>query len=156
MTPSAALDDPVAQSLLHSTNPARLAYVWPDGTPRVVPIWFHWTGSEIVMGTPADAPKVEALRRNPNVAVTIDGNEWPHEVLIVRGQARVEIQEGITDEYAAAAQRYFGEEGGKQWLAQAGALVPSMARISVRPEHVTILDFKTRFPSALARRMQPA
>jgi hypothetical protein len=35
------LDDPVAQTLLHSTIPARLAYVWPDGTPRVVPIWFH-------------------------------------------------------------------------------------------------------------------
>ena len=35
------LDDPVAQELLHSTNLARLAYTWHDGTPRVVPIWFH-------------------------------------------------------------------------------------------------------------------
>jgi hypothetical protein len=31
------LDDPIAQELLHSTIPARLAYTWPDGTPRVVP-----------------------------------------------------------------------------------------------------------------------
>lgn len=37
----ALLNDPVAQRLLQSTNPARLAYVWKDGTPRVVPIWFH-------------------------------------------------------------------------------------------------------------------
>ena len=42
------LDDPVAQTLLHSTSLARLAYVWRDDTPRVVPIWFHWTGNEIV------------------------------------------------------------------------------------------------------------
>jgi hypothetical protein len=31
----ALLNDPVAQELLHSTIPARLAYVWRDGTPRV-------------------------------------------------------------------------------------------------------------------------
>jgi len=39
----ALLDDPVAQELLRSTNLAKLAYVWTDGTPRVVPIWFEWT-----------------------------------------------------------------------------------------------------------------
>ena len=44
----ALLHHPVAQELLHSTNPARLAYSWHDGTPRVVPIWFHWTGQEVV------------------------------------------------------------------------------------------------------------
>ena len=57
----ALLDDPVAQELLRSTSPARLAYVWTDGTPRVVPIWFHWNGKEIVLGTPPKAPKVQAL-----------------------------------------------------------------------------------------------
>ena len=31
------LDNPVAQQLLSSTAPARLAYTWSDGTPRVVP-----------------------------------------------------------------------------------------------------------------------
>lgn len=43
----ALLNDPVAQELLHSTVPARLAYTWLDGTPRVVPIWFHWNGEEV-------------------------------------------------------------------------------------------------------------
>ncbi len=37
-TDPALLDDPVAQDLLHSTNMARLAYTWSDGTPRVIPI----------------------------------------------------------------------------------------------------------------------
>jgi hypothetical protein len=32
------LDDPVAKALLESVNPARLAYTWMDGSPRVVPI----------------------------------------------------------------------------------------------------------------------
>ena len=47
----ALLDDPVAQALLASTAPARLAYIWTDGTPRLVPIGFHWNGTQIVLGT---------------------------------------------------------------------------------------------------------
>ena len=51
------LNDPIARELLRSTMPARLAYTWPDGTPRVVPIWFHWTGEDLVMGSSYDEPK---------------------------------------------------------------------------------------------------
>jgi hypothetical protein len=32
------LRDPVAEALAGSANPARLAYTWIDGSPRVVPI----------------------------------------------------------------------------------------------------------------------
>jgi hypothetical protein len=35
--------EPAAQ-LLRSPLMARLAYTWTDGTPRVVRMWFHWTG----------------------------------------------------------------------------------------------------------------
>ena len=55
------LHDPVAEKLLGSTIPARLAYAWMDGTPRVVPVWFHWTGEQFVIGSPARAPKLKAL-----------------------------------------------------------------------------------------------
>jgi hypothetical protein len=37
------LQDHVAQELVASRIPARLAYVWTDGTPRVVSIWFTGT-----------------------------------------------------------------------------------------------------------------
>ena len=33
-----AANDPVAQQLLQATGPAKFAYTWTDGTPRVVPI----------------------------------------------------------------------------------------------------------------------
>ncbi len=147
------LNDPIAQELLRSTIPARLAYTWPDGTSRVIPIWFHWTGDEIVMGSPPDAPKVHALQANPSVSLTIDSESWPHKVLLLRGQAQVTIVEGVPEEYAAAARRYFGEEQGAAWTEQVTQLLPTSARIAVRPEWVGIIDFQTRFPSALARRM---
>jgi len=147
------LQDPLAQELLRSAMPARLAYTWPDGTPRVVPIWFHWTGEEVVMGGPPDAPKVHVLQANPNVALTIDGDSWPYKVLLLRGQARVEMVEGVAAEYAAAARRYFGEEQGAAWVEQVSQLFSHMARIAVRPTWVGIIDFQTCFPSAVAKRM---
>lgn len=143
------LDDPVAKELLSSRIPAHLSYVWSDGSPRVVPIWFHWTGSEIVMGTPANAPKTVCLSDGDAVAVAVDSHDWPYHALIARGAARVTRQTGVVPEYALAAERYFGEEQGRAWVAQFPADV-AMVRIAVRPQHVTILDFETRFPSAIS------
>ncbi|HVN22284.1 MAG TPA: pyridoxamine 5'-phosphate oxidase family protein [Dongiaceae bacterium] len=144
------LQHPAAQELLHSTIPARLAYVWMDGTPRVVPIWFHWNGRDIVMASPPKAPKLRALAKNPKVSLTIDDNTFPHKVLLIRGTARLESVEGVVPEYAAAAERYFDPELAKNWLGQLRSLVSSMVRITITPEWVGLLDFQTRFPSALA------
>ncbi len=144
------LQHPVAQELLASKIPARLAYIWTDGTPRVVPIWFHWTGSELVMGTPPKAPKLKALAKNPKVSLTIDNDDFPHKVLLIRGSARLEPVDGIIPEYALAAERYFGPKLAEAWLAKLRGMVPDMVRIAITPEWVGVLDFKTRFPSALA------
>jgi nitroimidazol reductase NimA-like FMN-containing flavoprotein (pyridoxamine 5'-phosphate oxidase superfamily) len=143
------LDDPVARELLASRIPAHLAYAWPDGTPRVVPIWFHWTGKAIVMASPANAPKTAALTSGDSVAVAIDADDWQYHALVVRGVAEVTRQAGVVAEYALAAGRYFGDEQGRAWVAQFPEDV-AMVRLAVRPEHVTILDFETRFPSAIS------
>ena len=147
------LNEPIARELLQSTIPARFAYTGSDGTPRVVPIWFHWNGAQILLGTPLKAPKMKALRKNPKVALTIDTDSWPHKVLQIRGTARIETVEGVVPEYAAAAERYFGPDQGKAWVEQAKKLFPRMARITVNPEWVSLIDFENRFPSAIEAAM---
>jgi hypothetical protein len=143
------LQHSASRELLESKIPARIAYIATDGTPRVVPIWFHWTGSAFVMGTPPKAPKLKALAKNPKVSLTIDDNTFPHKVLLVRGTARLETVQGVVPEYALAAERYFGREQGQVWVAQLKTMSPSMVRITVTPEWVGLLDFQQRFPSAL-------
>jgi len=140
--------DPAAQTLLQSTIPARLAYIWRDGTPRVVPMWFHWTGEEFLMGAPPNAPKMKVLGNNRDVAFTIDSNEWPYLVLSVRGTASVGEVEGRFPEYEAMARRYLGEKGGQEFLDLQTQTFLRWTRIAIQPEHVRILDFQTRFPSA--------
>jgi hypothetical protein len=145
----AVLQDPVAQELLVSRQMARLAYTWTDGTPRVVPIAFHWTGQDVVMGTPVRAPKLKVLSGGAEVAVTIDDERsWPYKALLLRGTLEVDLLDDLAPEYEAAIRRYLGDEGAEGWLA--GLRGQPMARLSVRPSWARVLDFVTRFPSALS------
>jgi Pyridoxamine 5'-phosphate oxidase len=145
----ALLQDPVAQELLQSRQLARLAYVWTDGTPRVVPTWFHWDGRAVTIGTPVKAPKLHALASKPDVGLTIDdATSFPYKVLLMRGRASIEMLDDVSAEYEASARRYFGDEQGEAWVSQLRG--QPMARISILPTWVHVLDFVTRFPSALA------
>jgi PPOX class probable F420-dependent enzyme len=146
----ALLEHPVAKELLASNIPARLAYIATDGTPRVLPIWFHWDGRQLVMGTSPNAAKLKALTQNPKVALTIDSNTFPPKVLLIRGTARLDTLEGVTPEYAQAAERYLGSEQGKAWVSQVSAKRGQQVRIAVTPEWVGVLDFQTRLPRTLS------
>jgi hypothetical protein len=143
------LNDPIAQELLNSKIPGRLAYIGLDGSPRVVPIWFHWDGKQFVLGTAPNAPKVRALAKNAKVALTIDTDTSPPKVLLVRGTAKVEVIDGVAPEYLQAARRYLGEEQGREFEEGAREMYKQMARIAIKPEWLKILDFETRFPSAI-------
>src|SRR6202521_2782201 len=110
------LQHPASKELLESKIPARLAYVWTDGTPRVIPIWFHWNGRDLVLATPPKAPKLKALAKNPKVALTIDDNVFPHKVLLIRGSAGLQTLDGIVREKATRPERYFAQEQGQAWV----------------------------------------
>jgi hypothetical protein len=79
-----------------------------------VPVWFQRTADQIVIASPAKAPKLKAL---------------------------------AVPEYALAAVRYFGREQGGAWVDSLRG--KPMARIAITPSWVGILDFQTRFPSAM-------
>ncbi|GAA3957336.1 pyridoxamine 5'-phosphate oxidase family protein [Actinoplanes auranticolor] len=151
------LDTPLAQELLTSRIPARMAFVWPDGTPRLIPTWFHWNGREIVMATYTAGPnvgirhpaaRIAALRAKPAVALTIDTDDAPPRCLTIRGIAQITEVDGLAEEYAAAARRYLGDDA-EPILAQMDQPGTRQARIVVRPSWVGLVDFTTRLPSVL-------
>jgi nitroimidazol reductase NimA-like FMN-containing flavoprotein (pyridoxamine 5'-phosphate oxidase superfamily) len=139
----------VARKLLQRTI-ARLAYVARDGTPRVVPIGYLWDGSAIVMCTATNASKIKALQVNPDVALTIDTDEFPPNVLLVRGKAELELVEGIPDEYMQMNDpSYMTPEQREAWEAGVRSLYDAMYRIRVVPRWAKVLDFETTLPSAV-------
>ena len=152
------LDTRLAKALLSSAIPARLAYTAKDGTPRIVPTWFRWAEGELVMPTFIRAPhilapahRLAALRARPDVAVSIDTESTPAQALLVRGKAHIAEVDGIDPDYATAARQYLGEEGAGHYLDMADQPGTRMARITVRPAWVGLLDFGgDRLPSGMA------
>ena len=143
------LNRPISRELL-ARDVARLAYVAKDGTPRAIPIAFVWNGSEIVMCTPTNAPKLTALRHNPAVALTIDTEVHPPRILLIRGRAELDVVEGIPDEYLQANSTYvMTPEQRAEWEAEVQSLYREMVRIVVTPTWAKLIDFETTLPSAV-------
>ena len=140
---------PISQELL-ARDLTRLAYVARDGTPRNVPIAFTWTGSQVVMCTSTNAPKLPALRQNPAVALTIDTEVHPPRILLIRGRAELDVVDGIPDEYLQMNGSYgMTPEQRVEWEAEVRSLYDGMVRIVVTPTWAKLIDFETTLPSAV-------
>lgn len=148
------LGHPVAQELLAAPIPVRLAYIARDGTPRVVPAIAQWTGEEMILASWPDDPKVAALREHAAVALTIDTAEPPYHVLSLRGVAVVTMVNEMPEEILPAFLRHGGPEMGRAMFERMNAMSDQFARIAIRPTWVGVIDFETRFPSGMARRME--
>jgi hypothetical protein len=138
-----------AEEILRTATLARLAYEGVDGTPRVIPIGFLWTGEAVVVATHPTAPKFKALRARPRVALTID-TASPARSLLLRGEAEIEVVDGPVPEYlAAAAKSMEGEELGA-FEKSCREIYDRMARISIVPDWARYFDFGAgRFPDFL-------
>ena len=144
----------ISVELLNSGIPARLAYVGLDAAPRVVPIGFFWTGTQILMFTVPKAAKVRALEANPKVAITIDTEAFPPHVLLIRGSASLELVDGVPSEYLEASRKLVPAEHFDGWEAGVHALYQQMVRITITPDWAKLLDFETTIPKAVADLME--
>ena len=143
------LNRPISQELL-ARDLTRLAYVAKDGTPRSIPIGFTWNGSAIVMCTAKNAAKVRALRHNPAVALTIDTEVHPPKILLIRGQAQLDVVDGIPEEYLEMNGSYqMTPEQRVEWESEVRSLYDGMVRIVVVPTWAKLIDFETTLPSAV-------
>jgi hypothetical protein len=143
------LNRPLSQELL-ARDLTRLAYVAADGTPRNVPIAFTWNGSELILCTPKNAPKLPSLRRNPMVALTIDTEVHPPKILLLRGRAELDVVEGIPEEFLQINGSYqMTPEQRVEWEAGVRSLYDGMVRIVVTPTWAKLIDFETTLPSAV-------
>src|SRR4051794_12704828 len=148
------LNRPLSQEML-ARDICRLAYVATDGTPRNIPIAFTWNGTQAVMCTSKNAPKLASLRQKPAVAITIDTEVHPPTILLIRGTVELDEVDGIPEEYLemngsygmTAAQRV-------EWEAEVRSLYDGMVRIVMTPTWAKLIDFETTLPSAVEELIQ--
>ena len=137
------LSTPGAQALLTSGSTAHLAYIGNDGTPRVIPVGFFWTGEQAVVATAPTSPKVAALSARPDVALAIDAGDTPEQAraLSLRGRASIEIVDGVVPEYLAAARKTMDAHAAAEFERNVRGMYDKMARIAITPLWVRYFDF---------------
>jgi hypothetical protein len=110
------------------------------------------------MCTTTNAPKLASLLQNPAVALTIDTEVHPPKILLLRGEAVLDVVEGIPDEYLQMNGTYeMTAEQRAEWENEVRSLYDSMVRIVVKPTWAKLIDFHETLPSAveeLIRRRQ--
>lgn len=82
-----------ALSLLDSATVATVATLSADGSPHLSVAWVGIEDGEIVFGTLDDQRKLQNLRRDPRIALTLQSqriNDWGlREYLVINGTARI-------------------------------------------------------------------
>src|SRR5262249_26415767 len=132
--------------LLHSPLLAHLAYVAPDGTPRIMPIWFAWEYGEVVFCSVIVAMKLKTLRNGSKVSLAIDRPAWPYPRLLIRGTVSTTEYAGVVPGYRDTAIRYLGEQYGSMFVGAIDDMKMPMKRIAVKPTWVGLYDFESRMP----------
>jgi hypothetical protein len=69
---SAAID-----AFLREPNPAVIGTVRPDGSPHTVATWYDWDGELVLLNMDASRRRLEFMRRDPRVSLTVlDRESW--------------------------------------------------------------------------------
>ena len=104
---------PAAVDLLGSPAVATVVTLDPDGSPHLSSAWVGLEDGEIVIGTLDDQRKLQNIRRDPRVALTIQSdvvNRWGlREYLVVNGTARI-TEGGAADLLQRLAHTYLGPD----------------------------------------------
>jgi PPOX class probable F420-dependent enzyme len=105
---------------LHAEPIIWLSSVRPDGRPHLVPVWFLWDGSTILIFSKADQ-KIRNIRQNQHVSLALNANDHGEDIVIIDGLAAISSGDAspampaYTAKYAELLVRlgYSGEQMGE-------------------------------------------
>lgn len=85
-----------------------------------MPVWFFWDGSQVLVYSEPDRPKLRNIARNPRVALHFDGDGKGGNIIVLSGRARAAREMPPATEVAGYAAKYdaggFYRRGG--WSAE--------------------------------------
>ena len=91
-----------------------LSTVRPDGRPHLVPVWFLWDGTSILILS-KDDQKMRNLRANPRVMLAVDDTKGGGDVVMLEGEAALVDRESVTSMLPTYADKYAENLAQFQW-----------------------------------------
>ena len=149
-TAAAAMSKKEIEEFLSTPKVARIATI-QDGKPHVVPVWYYYDGTNILVSTTKGARKAKNLQTYPNVSITIDDVEGKLEdisflnakAVIVEGIG--ELKDDINNSFARKMyERYVGKDALGNPMVQFSVNLPRCILV-VKPTKIISWDF-TKIP----------
>lgn len=85
-----------------------LTTVGRSGAPAPNPVWFGWTGQELLVASQRGKAKLHNITANPSVAVHFNATPAGGDVVVISGTAVID-EGGLSAEERAAYDRKYGE-----------------------------------------------
>jgi len=99
------------EGFLTEPNPSVIATLDPDGSPHTAATWYLWDGGRVLVNMDEGRKRLEHIRNDPRVSITVLGREdWYHHVTL-RGRI-VEINENGIDDIDRISRHYTGQPYG--------------------------------------------
>src|SRR2546423_6186100 len=112
----------------------QLGTIMKDGTPQVTPVWCDFDGAHVRFNSALGRVKDKNIRRNPNVAITLQDPDNPYRYVSVRGKVVEITQDGADAHIDSLAKKYLGQD--KYPFRQPGEV---RAIYKIRPERVSTM-----------------
>jgi PPOX class probable F420-dependent enzyme len=88
----------------------QLATIMNDGTPQVTPVWCDFDGKYVRVNSALGRLKDKNVRRNPNVAISLQDPDNPYRYVAVRGKVEEITQDGADAHIDSLAKKYLGQD----------------------------------------------
>ena len=87
---------------------AWLVTVAADGTPAPTPVWFWWDGETILVYSQPGKPKLRHIATNPRVALAMRTDEHGDALVVITGEAAVDVTAPAADQVPPYLEKYRG------------------------------------------------
>lgn len=89
---------------------AHLSTIMPDGTPHNSPVWFNIENNIIQINTAIGRVKDNNMKKNSNVALSIQDPENPYSYVGIRGTVIERTEDGADEHIDSLAKKYLNAD----------------------------------------------
>lgn len=98
------------KEVLNKRGFAHLATLMKDGSPQVTPVWYDFDGTHIRINSAKGRLKDKNMRRDKQVALSIQDPDNPYRYLAIRGNIDEITEDGADAHIDALAKKYLDKD----------------------------------------------
>lgn len=101
--------------LLQGKNFGHFVTLQPDGSAHSSVVWIDWDGEHVLVNTTEGRVKLENVRRDPRVTLSVHDQDNPYRALTLLGRVTQTTDDGAEQHIDALSRKYIGRDYPQEW-----------------------------------------